>query len=104
PAVGWWDWWEGVVHDDPNAWLCAALQRLGANAPQPADLQAPGTRDGLRFLTTVLRRNEAHLVERARRDLGRLLGRELGLLPEAGAERNAFISVLEHEIGQRFPQ
>ena len=55
-------------------------------------------------MTSVLRRNEPYLVERARRDLGRLLGRELGALPVVGDDRNLFIADLEREIGVRFPQ
>lgn len=104
PATAWWDWWDGVVHDDPNAWLCGALGRLGVNAPPPKDLVAPGTRAGLHFLTTVLRRPEPFLVERARRDLGRLLGRELGPVPTVGDDRDTFIARLDREIGERFPQ
>ncbi|HUR28395.1 MAG TPA: HEAT repeat domain-containing protein, partial [Planctomycetota bacterium] len=104
PATSWWDWWEGVVHDEPNAWLCGALERLAVAAPDPKDLAAPGTRAGLRFLVTVMRRPESHLAERARRDLGRLLGRELGPLPTVGDDRNAFLAGLEREIGERFPQ
>ncbi len=104
PSVAWWDWWEGVVHDKPNAWLCAALERLGVSAPKPDELARPGTRQGMRFLTLVMRRPEAHLVERARRDLGRLLGRELGALPVPGDDRNLFIADLEREIAKRFPQ
>lgn len=104
PSVAWWDWWEGVVHDNPDAWLCGALERLGVSAPAPAELAKPGTRQGLRFLTLVMRRSEAHLVERARRDLGRLLGRELGAMPVPGDDRNLFIADLEREIAKRFPQ
>ncbi len=104
PSVAWWDWWEGVVHNDAAAWLCGALERLGVSAPAPAELASPGTRQGLRFLTLVMRRSEAHLVERARRDLGRLLGRELGALPVPGDDRNLFIADLEREISKRFPQ
>ena len=104
PSVAWWDWWEGVVHDNPNAWLCGALERLGVSAPKPEELAKPGTRQGMRFLTLVMRRSEAHLVERARRDLGRLLGRELGVLPLPGDDRNLFIADLEREIAKRFPQ
>ena len=104
PAVEWWDWWEGVVHDDPAAWLCAAGERLGVSAPDPKHLARPGTRQSLRFLVAMLRRPEPHLVERARRDLGRLLERELGPLPPPGEGRNLLLLDLEREIGRRFPQ
>jgi len=104
PARAWWDWWDSVVHDDANAWLCAALQRLGVQAPDPADLVAPSTRAGMRWLCTVLLRAEPHLVERARRDLGRLIGRDLGTMPPIGEARRSFVAALEQEISQRFPQ
>lgn len=104
PATVWWDWWDGVVHDDSRAWLCAALERLGEKAPPPAELAPPGSRAGLRFLTHVLRRSEAHLVERARREIGRLLGRDLGPLPMPGEARDAWLAALDAEVLARFPQ
>jgi len=51
-----------------------------------------GTREGLLFLVEVLSRKEPHLVERARRELGSRLGRDLGTLPPKGADREAWIA------------
>lgn len=104
PPVAYWDWWEGVVHDDPNAWLCGALERLDVRAPAPKELRAPGSRKAMLFLASLLRRFEPQIVERARRDLGRLLGRDLGALPVVGDDRNLLIAELEREIDVRFPQ
>ncbi|MBK7874527.1 MAG: HEAT repeat domain-containing protein [Planctomycetes bacterium] len=81
PASSWWAWYEGVVHDDAQAWFRAALERAGESAPAPEALRAPGTRAGKLFLATILARPEPHLAERARRELAKLLGRELDALP-----------------------
>src|SRR5206468_3767432 len=91
PAAAWWSWWDGVVHDDALAWFRAALDRAGA-APPPAEaLTGKGTRAGRAFLVTVMERPEAHLAERARRELARLLGRELEPLPARGERRDAWL-------------
>jgi HEAT repeat protein len=87
PATSWWDWWEGVVHDDSLAWLCASLARVSERAPKPDDLRGKGTRRGAVALLDLIDdpaqvAKVPHIVERARRELARLLGRELAL-PEA---------------------
>lgn len=104
PASAWWTWWEGVVHDDSQAWFRAALERAGETTPPPEALRPPGTRAGKLFLATVLARPEPHLAERARRELARLLGRELDPLPPRGAQREAWItSVRESILSSRDP-
>ena len=95
PAVAWWTWWEQVVHDDPNAWLVAALERAGVPAiglgelpaqppepaspardgsepagPEPAGSEAAGpTRAGALYLLEAIAVGEPHVAERARRVL-----------------------------------
>ncbi|MCC6409070.1 MAG: hypothetical protein IT453_18055 [Planctomycetes bacterium] len=103
PAGAWWDWWDTVVHDDAVAWL-----RLGAEkvhvAPPPAEaLGRTGTREGLEFLCALAARPEPHLAERARRELGKLAGRDLGTLPVVGPERDAWLAALRDTLAPRFP-
>jgi len=78
PVRSWWDWWDTVAHDDAIAWLLAAAERAGARAPDRAELAWPGTRAAALFLVDLMARaSEPTLVERARRELSRLLGEEL---------------------------
>ena len=77
PAGAWWQWWDLVVHDDSVAWLCAGLEREGVPSPVPDALRGRGTREGARFLVSILAGEfhmSAPLAERARRELERLLG------------------------------
>jgi hypothetical protein len=46
----------------------------------------------------VLGRREPHLVERARRELSRMVGRDLGPLPSRGERRDAWIAELRDSI------
>ncbi|MFN0007705.1 MAG: HEAT repeat domain-containing protein [Planctomycetota bacterium] len=98
PPSAWWSWWDGVVHDDATAWFLAALARAGADPPKKADLEGAGTRAGRLAMLEVLGRREPHLVERARRELTRMLGRDLGQLPSRGASRDAWIAGLRDSI------
>ncbi|HVS10129.1 MAG TPA: HEAT repeat domain-containing protein [Planctomycetota bacterium] len=102
PAAAWWSWWEGVVHDDSLAWRRAALERAGAKAPPPEALAGEGTREGALFLIEVMGRGEPHLVERARRELSRLLGAEVGPPPAPGAERTAWLGGLRKKVDERW--
>jgi len=98
PPSAWWSWWDGVVHDDATAWFLAALARAGADPPTKADLEGAGTRAGRLAMLEVLGRREPHLVERARRELSRMIGRDLGPLPSRGVGRDAWISELRDSI------
>jgi len=103
PASAWWGWWDGVVHDDATAWFLAALARAGANPPTEADLAATGTRAGRLSMLEVLGRREPHLVERARRELSRMLGRDLGPLPPKGPGRDAWIAEVRDSLASAQP-
>jgi HEAT repeat protein len=103
PSGAWWDWWEGVVHDDSLSWLRAALEREGVSAPASSELAGAGTRAGALFLLDVLGRKESHLVERARRELSRMLGEDLGTLPAPGGARVARLIELRTAIDRRWP-
>jgi HEAT repeat protein len=94
----WWQWWEGVRHDDSLLWFRAGLERVGISTPPQGALEGEGTLQGRIFLTEVLARPEDLLVERARRELGRLLGREIGPLPPKGREREEYARKLREEL------
>jgi hypothetical protein len=102
PALAWWGWWDVVVHDDAIAWLRGAAERHGIAAPLPEDLTDEGTRAGALFLLRVLQSGEPHLADRARRELGRLLGHDLGRLPEAGPRRDEWLEAIEHDVEIRW--
>lgn len=101
PAASWWHWWDSVRHDDALAWFRGALESRGLPTPPAEDFEGTGTMDAITFLIATMRRNEAWLVERARRELERLVGRDIGALPN-GAEREAWLgTLLEALAGSR---
>ena len=102
PAVAWWDWWNGVVHDDATAWFLGALAREGRDVPPAASIADEGSAEGAVFLLGVLNDGATHQAERARRELSRLLGRELSVPPSAGSERTAWLAELSDEIARRY--
>jgi HEAT repeat protein len=101
PAAAWLTWWTGVVHDDPLAWFLAALERAGVPTPEAAVFSGSGTSEGAAFLAGILSRVEPSLAERARRELARLLGREIEPLPPPGPEFDRVVEALQQEIGSR---
>jgi len=74
--------------------ILSALSRAGATPPAKEAFAGPGTPEARHFLVEVLSRREPHLVERARRELARMLAREIGAVPMKGADRNAWIEGL----------
>jgi hypothetical protein len=103
PANAWWSWWDGVVHDDSMAWFRAALERAGVAVPPAEAFKPGGSRAELDFLLAAVARPEAHFAERARRELSRLAGRDLGQLPAQGVERDAWIAALREKLATRWP-
>ena len=89
PSASWWAWWDYVVHDDAQAWLSGAIARLQLGAPTPEELRS-GSPAAVELLLELCGREETHLVERARRELSRLAGRDLGRIPPRGRERDAW--------------
>ena len=100
PSRSWWDWWDGVRHDDATLWFRAALERAGVAPPPPGALEGGGTVQGRSFLVSQMARPEPWLVERARRELRRLLGRDPGELPAPGPERDAFLRALRDSVSR----
>jgi HEAT repeat protein len=104
PPGAWWSWWDGVVHDDATAWFLSALARAGASPPPEDAFKDQGTADARQFLVEVLGRKEPHFVERARRELGRMLGRDLGTMPPKGLERDRWIETVRKSIAAPAPK
>lgn len=103
PALAWWGWWDLVVHDDALAWLLGAAEAEGLRTPPREAFAGAGTAAAARFYVELFEVPRLHLQERARRELGRLLGRDLGDPPPRGAARDEWLAELEAEIEARWP-
>lgn len=71
PAEAWWEWWDGVVHDDAWAWFQAAAERAGHRAPTdvPTGRAADLDPQLAAFLRGVVDSPHPALAERALREL-----------------------------------
>jgi len=96
----WWEWWDGVKHDDSLSWFRGALDGKGMPAPPAEDFVGQGTMDAVTYLLEVMRLPDNHIVERARRELSRMLGNNVGDLPPRGLQRDTWLGVLL-EVVQR---
>jgi HEAT repeat protein len=99
PSAAWWAWWDYVVRDDAQAWLCGALARLQLGSPTPDEVRR-GDPAAVKLLFDLCARDEAHLVERARRELSRLAGRDLGRMPPRGRERELWLATLRESLSE----
>lgn len=97
-SIRWWDWWDGVVHDDSLSWFRSALEREGLNPPGPESFRKHGSLEGALFLVTILGNEKPYMAERARRELSLMLGRELPLIPADRAERADWIASLRKAV------
>ena len=103
PARAWADWYATVTHGDGLNWLLAALERRGVAIPTSANFQGgDGGREAALLLAEVVETGEDFLAERARRELGRMLGGDLGPLPRSESEREAWLVALRETILERF--
>ena len=104
PAERYYKFWAESTRRDAFVWFTAALSRRGLKGPPAADYaDPPGTEDARTFLLALLNQGDAEydvVIERARRELERLLGESLGPLPSSGRARTGW---LEHafELAQR---
>jgi HEAT repeat protein len=96
-----WSWWDLVVHDDPLAWLLAAAERVGIQAPPRTSFAGGLTSEGARFLLAVAAQPEAQLAERAARELELGLGQEFSR-PASSAGRAQFLQELRDAVRTRF--
>lgn len=95
-------WWEEVRHDDAVAWLYAAAARREVVTPGRDALSGKGTRAGALFLVGLLDRPEDFLSERARRELSRIVGEDLGHMPPGDSERAAWLEGLRAGVDKRW--
>jgi HEAT repeat protein len=103
PARAWADWYAGVTHGDGMNWFLAALERRGVSIPASANFQGgPGGREAALLLADLLESDEDFLAERARRELGRMLGTDLGAMPRGEAERSDWLTALRETVLERF--
>lgn len=91
PSEAWWNWWEGVRHDNALVWFRAAIERLSIAQPKEGALEGSGTIEGRLFLLTLLDREETWLAERAWREFARLSGVACGEMPPRGPARSNWV-------------
>jgi HEAT repeat protein len=95
PASAWWEWWDGVVHDNAQAWLRAACERLSITPLAAEELLPPLRESALLLCLELMRRPESWLAERGRRELSRLLAAPLPPLPPMGLARRQYLEDLQ---------
>ena len=102
PAGAWREWYDEVTHTDAQLWLFAAMERRGRSAPLSREFVPPGTRDAALFLLEAMSAEEDYLAARGRRELARMLGRDLGEAPSLSQERAAWLSTLRDSVLRQF--
>ena len=79
PVSAWWSWWDLVVQDNSRAWIAAAAEVARRPAPGLEALAGDVSLEGALFFLSLLTDDRPHVVERVRRELSLILGRELVL-------------------------
>lgn len=103
PARSWMAWWDVAVQDSSLAWFRGAQERAGLPAAPPGSLEGAGNRLGAEsLLETLAVEQEPLLVERAERELERLLGRPLERPADARLHAE-WRALLRESIATRFP-
>ena len=102
PAGAWREWYDEVTHTEAQLWLFAAMERRGRSAPLSREFVPPGTRDAALFLLEAMGTEEDYLAERGRRELARMLERDLGEAPSLSQERAAWLSTLRDSVLHQF--
>jgi len=106
PAEAWWAWWDRVGGTDPFSWFCGALAAAELTIyGSPESLGGQGTLKGGLGLLAVMRGEagaESFLVERSRRELSRLLGRDIGGFPPRGRQFDRWCAELEFSLGEHY--
>jgi HEAT repeat protein len=103
PVRAWTDWWANAVQDDSLAWFRGAQERAGLQAAPVGSLAGEGTRRGAEsLLETLAVTGQPLLVERAERELERLLGRAVERPADPSLELE-WRTLLREEVAARFP-
>jgi HEAT repeat protein len=88
PSSAWWGWWDRTVTMEPLIWFCSALSGADLSTFGSVEkLYGPGTAEGCLGLLELIRGDSLapfYIIERARRELGRLLGKDVGDFPPKG--------------------
>ena len=105
PIAAWWEWWDGVTHEDAMEWFRAACARSGHPVPPVEAIGGAGSAEGaLALLGLAWDRAVGHsLATRARRELARLLDEEIPPPPADPAEREQERERIRLAITSRFP-
>ncbi|HVS17228.1 MAG TPA: hypothetical protein VMT18_01420, partial [Planctomycetota bacterium] len=101
-AAAWYAWWSGVVRGDALAWFLGGAARAGYSVPASEALAGAGSAEGALFLVGLLADGPTHLAERARRELSRLVSREVGVPPGGEPARAVWFETLRAEIAARY--
>jgi HEAT repeat protein len=105
PAEAWYRWWDEVDRRSPLAWFRATCEALSLRPPIAEAFANRGTRDARDFLIALIANADADwLVERARRELGRMLGVDLGPIPQGRAERALWLDTLSERLAAEAPE
>jgi HEAT repeat protein len=99
--LAWTSWWEGASDRDALAWLRQAQLRNGLPVAPPGSLEAGGTRDGALALVATVEAPAGVVSERARRELERILERDVAPHP-AGGDTAAWRADIVASIDQRY--
>lgn len=106
PAEAWWAWWDRVGGTEPFDWFCGALASAELTIyGSPESLGGAGTLKGGLGLLSIMRGEtvaDSFLVERSRRELSRLLGRDIGSFPPRGRQFDGWCAELELDLGEHY--
>ena len=76
----------------------------GLSTPPSSAFGAGGTLEGALFLVSLLDLEKPHLVERARRELSKMLGNDIGGIPADLKERSLWATTLRDVVRERWEQ
>ena len=99
PTEEWYKWWDTVDQRSPLSWFRAACEARGLRPPLAEAFVGSGTREAREFLVAVMASGDTEwFVERARRELGRMLGRDLGAIPGPRDQRRVWLETLHERL------
>ncbi|MEL6429360.1 MAG: HEAT repeat domain-containing protein [Planctomycetota bacterium] len=102
PGASYLRFWEEAEQRDALSWFLAGATRRGLRPPARPDFEGAGTRDARAFCVAAQTGADAPFAERARRELGRMSGEDLGAVPATGLERRRWFERAS-ELVERAP-
>lgn len=94
PSQRYFQFWDESEQREPFVWFSAALARRGLKGPDQEAYLYPGTEEARTFLLALLNDGDANedvVIERARRELQRLVDEPLGAMPKRGLARRKWM-------------